>query len=198
MVKTIQNVTYAGRLRAALARFSPDTRVLRPLSAVAKVFSVPLRGPPASPFLPSHLASLPQPRRGASRSQAGCRLPVEKPPTHELRCLSKSRLPHQQRHRRIRCQNLDSAAYETSWHALVPYLAHRPCLLSAPVSSATAGTKSPNALPHPRTWDAPETQGNCIKLEKNFVRLPESGRGAPCGCPPPLVGALRGLFWRPN
>jgi len=27
---------------------------------------------------------------------------------------------HQQRHRRIRCQNLDSAAYETSWHALVP------------------------------------------------------------------------------
>ena len=49
--------------------------------------------------------------------------------------------------------------------------------------SATAGTKSPNALPHPRTWDAPETQGNCIKLEKNFVRLPESGRGAPCGRP---------------
>ena len=24
------------------------------------------------------------------------------------------------------------------------------------------------------------------------------GRGTPCGCPPPLVGALRGLFWRPN
>ena len=27
------------------------------------------------------------------------------------------------------------------------------------------------------------TQGNCIKLEKNLVRLPESGRGAPCGRP---------------
>ena len=24
------------------------------------------------------------------------------------------------------------------------------------------------------------------------------GRGTPCGCPLPLVGALRGLFWRPN
>ena len=30
-------------LRAALARFSPDTRVLPPQSAVSKVFSVPLR-----------------------------------------------------------------------------------------------------------------------------------------------------------
>ena len=58
-------------------------------------------------------------------------------------------------------------------------LAQRPCLLSVPVSSATAGTKSPNALPHPRTWDAPETQDNCIKLEKNLVRLPE--KGAPRG-----------------
>ena len=91
---------------------SADKKVLRCSPAPPR--------PSASPFLPSHLASLPQPRRGASRSQTGCRLPVEKPPTHELRCLSKSRLPHQQRHRRIRCQNLDSAAHETSWHALVP------------------------------------------------------------------------------
>ena len=28
------------------------------------------------------------------------------------------------------------------------------------------------------------TQGNCIKLGQNHVRLPESGRGAPCGRPP--------------
>ena len=27
-------------------------------------------------------------------------------------------------------------------------------------------------------------QGNCIKLGQTHVRLPESGRGAPCGCPP--------------
>ena len=26
-------------------------------------------------------------------------------------------------------------------------------------------------------------QGNCIKLGQTHVRLPESGRGAPCGCP---------------
>ena len=86
-------------------------------------------------------------------------------------------------------------------------------------------------------------QGNCIKLGQTHVRLPESGRGAPCGrpsqgitprtvqivvryrkfqtslatggrflgrkmktigrgtpcgCPLPLVGALRRLLWRPN
>ena len=68
---------------------------------------------------PAHLASLSQPRRRASRSQTGGRLSVEKPTTQELCCLSKGRLPHQQRHRRIRCQNLDSTTYETSWHALV-------------------------------------------------------------------------------
>ena len=35
------------------------------------------------------------------------------------------------------------------------------------------------------------TQGNCIKLGQTHVSLPESV-GAP------LVGALRGLLWRPN
>ena len=69
---------------------------------------------------PALLASLSQPRRGASRSQPGGRLSVEKPTTHEQCCLSKGRLPHQQRLRRIRSQDLNSTTYETSWHALVP------------------------------------------------------------------------------
>ena len=56
----------------------------------------------------------------AASGQTGCRLSVEKPPTHELCRLSQGRLPHQQRHRRIRCQNVDSTTHETSWHALVP------------------------------------------------------------------------------
>ena len=30
------------------------------------------------------------------------------------------------------------------------------------------------------------SQGNCIKLRQTHVRLPESGRGTPCGCPPPV------------
>ena len=53
------------------------------------------------------------PNPADGRSQTGSRLSMEKPPTHELRCLSL--LPHQQRHRRIRCQNPNSTTDETSW-----------------------------------------------------------------------------------
>ena len=35
----------------------------------------------------------------------------------------------------------------------------------------------------PRMRGEPPPQGNCIKLGQTHVRLPESGRGAPCGRP---------------
>ena len=44
-------------------------------------------------------------------------------------------------------------------------------------------------------------QANRIHQRQNLLRLPESRRGTPCGCPPPRGARPKksyGLFWRPN
>ena len=83
-------------------------------------------------------------------------------------------------------------------------LVHRQkvCAILQP-PAVTLGTASwtSELCPRPahRSRVHPKMQGNCIKLGQTHVRLPESGRGAPCGRPPPgianrvgapLVGAL--------
>ena len=40
-----------------------------------------------------------------------------------------------------------------------------------------------NLRPQNCSQPAPKFQGNCIKLGQTHVRLPESGRRTPCGCP---------------
>ena len=109
---------------------------------------------------------------------------MEKSTAYELRCLSKGRPPHQQRCRRIRCQNLDSTAYETSWDA-GPEMAHRPCLLSAHVPSATAGMTSLHDHLRPIlgcTQQAGQTHLNSDATIAHEGR-PQGGEGTHKGCP---------------
>ena len=64
--------------------------------------------------------------------------------------------------------------------------------ISAPNVAAAQITAHPPNPPKSQFRQTPlSNQGNCIKLGQTHVSLPESV-GAP------LVGALRGLLWRPN
>ena len=114
---------------------------------------------------------------------------MEKSTAYELRCLSKGRPPHQQRCRRIRCQNLDSTAYETSWDA-GPKMAHRPCLLSVHAPSATAGMTLPLRPPPLHFGMHPAGRAIASKFGRHNSprRAPTRGgraptRGAPTDCP---------------
>ena len=117
---------------------------------------------------------------------------MEKSTAYELRCLSKGRPPHQQRYRRIRCQNLDSTAYETSWDA-GPEMAHRPCLLSAHVPSATAGMTLPLRPPPLHFGMHPAGRAIASKFGRHNSprRAPTRGGGHPQGVPLPIVFSRR-------
>ena len=117
---------------------------------------------------------------------------MEKSTAYELRCLSKGRPPHQQRYRRIRCQNLDSTAYETSWDA-GPEMAHRPCLLSAHVPSATAGMTLPLGPPPLHFGMHPAGRAIASKFGRHNSprRAPTRGGGHPQGVPLPIVFSRR-------
>ena len=66
-------------------------------------------------------------------------------------------------------------------------------------SGALRASTSPSYCKYtPQPLEKQVAPGNCIKLGQTHVRLPESGRGTPCGCPssghnprglPELVGA---------
>ena len=107
--------------------------------------------------------------------------------------LSKGRPPHQQRCRRIRCQNLDSTTYETSWHARGPEMAHRPCLLSVHAPSATAGMALPLRPPSPHFGMHPAGRAIASKFGRHNSprRAPTRGGGHPQGAPLPIVFSRR-------
>ena len=118
---------------------------------------------------------------------------MEKSTAYELRCLSKGRPPHQQRCRRIRCQNLDSTAYETSWACAGPEIAHRPCLLSVHGPSATAGMTLPLRPPSPHFGMHPAGRAIASKFGRHNSprRAPTRGGGHPQGVPLPIVFSRR-------